>query len=481
MTAQRKDAYTGQDRGQFGASGEREDPLVELARIVSGETRDLNSDIGSDLNIDLEDALFQEINADLPALDDLGMDLDENEPAPVAAAAPVSRPAEPVRTRIEPDFDSGSDPAPVDLDELAGRAALEDDDPRHLGEEGVLPEHDPDPEDAPAPRRGLKIVAVVLGLVVLGIGAVVLTGLFSGTETTGAPRIVRAPQEPVRVAAETLETGEPRPGQAVYDRLEGQGGAQETGTPRVVLPGPGAPVATPATTPAANTAPAASEPAAPTTPVAGARPVAPPSPRQVRTVTVRPDGTVVEVTAEPETAAAAPTPAPVQPLPPAPETPVTVASAPPAPEPAPTPAPAPVVPAATAPAAAVTPAPAPAAPAPARPVAAAPAPVAAPQNLAPQPAATPAPAPQVAATQGGGFVVQLASLRSEEQARDTFANLQRRFSGELSGETPDIRRVDLAERGIYYRLRIGPMTRETANQRCERLRSLGGDCIVQRF
>jgi cell division septation protein DedD len=80
----------------------------------------------------------------------------------------------------------------------------------------------------------------------------------------------------------------------------------------------------------------------------------------------------------------------------------------------------------------------------------------------------------------GDFVVQLASLRSPEQAQATFNTLQGRFGSILTGFTPDIQRADLGERGIYHRLRVGPMDRASANSLCQRYQAAGGDCIVQR-
>jgi cell division septation protein DedD len=93
------------------------------------------------------------------------------------------------------------------------------------------------------------------------------------------------------------------------------------------------------------------------------------------------------------------------------------------------------------------------------------------------PAQEPVPPP---ATGGdGGYLVQVSSQRSEDQALASFASMQSRFPSILGGIRPTIQRADLGEQGIYYRVRIGPWTsRAEATEVCERLQAAGGDCFV---
>ena len=122
---------------------------------------------------------------------------------------------------------------------------------------------------------------------------------------------------------------------------------------------------------------------------------------------------------------------------------------------------------------------APAAPeiaAPAAPEIAAPEPVDSGPELEAAPPATPAAQP----SSTGGFVVQLSSQRTEEQAKTSFSSFQQRF-GVLSSYTPIIKRADLGERGVFYRLQVGTFaTRSEAISLCEDLKNAGGDCIVSR-
>ncbi|MCR9235491.1 MAG: SPOR domain-containing protein [Alphaproteobacteria bacterium] len=92
------------------------------------------------------------------------------------------------------------------------------------------------------------------------------------------------------------------------------------------------------------------------------------------------------------------------------------------------------------------------------------------------------PAAQAAAPAAvGDFVVQVSSQRSEEAARSAFSGLQRRFPSVLGNQSPDIARADLGSRGVFYRVRVGPMeTRVAAADFCQSLKSAGGDCIVAR-
>lgn len=103
------------------------------------------------------------------------------------------------------------------------------------------------------------------------------------------------------------------------------------------------------------------------------------------------------------------------------------------------------------------------------------APAAAPE-AAMQPPAQASPPP---AASGGSYVVQLAALRDEQSARETFARLQSRYPELLGGLSADIQRADLGDSGIYYRARGGYLDKAAATGICERLAVQGQACIVR--
>ncbi len=94
-----------------------------------------------------------------------------------------------------------------------------------------------------------------------------------------------------------------------------------------------------------------------------------------------------------------------------------------------------------------------------------------------------APAPTAAATAprtdaNGGFAVQLAAPGSEAEARATFAALQRKYPGQLGGQSPIVRKTELAGGKTVYRLRVGPYAREDASSMCSALQAAGGQCFI---
>ena len=148
----------------------------------------------------------------------------------------------------------------------------------------------------------------------------------------------------------------------------------------------------------------------------------------------------------------------------APEVPKEVA------KPAPPPKPAPQA-AAPKPA----PQPAPAKPAPAQP-AAAPTGVA---TSAPR-ALTPAPAAAKPAT-AGSYFLQIGAFKSQEDAQAAWKTFQARHATLISGHGLDVQRVDLGDKGIWYRARVGGFAdRDVALAMCDRLKADGGNCFLAR-
>ncbi|SOC38197.1 sporulation related protein [Rhizobium subbaraonis] len=79
----------------------------------------------------------------------------------------------------------------------------------------------------------------------------------------------------------------------------------------------------------------------------------------------------------------------------------------------------------------------------------------------------------------GGYVIQIASLPSEADAQKSYNNLSAKF-GVIAGRGVDIKRADIAGKGTYYRVRIPAGSREEANALCAKYKSAGGSCLVTR-
>jgi hypothetical protein len=93
-----------------------------------------------------------------------------------------------------------------------------------------------------------------------------------------------------------------------------------------------------------------------------------------------------------------------------------------------------------------------------------------------------APASAPAASSGaGGYYIQVASLPSEAEAQKSYANISNKFASVVSGRAHDIARADIAGKGTYYRVRIAAgSTKDEAAALCERYRAAGGTCLIAR-
>ena len=110
----------------------------------------------------------------------------------------------------------------------------------------------------------------------------------------------------------------------------------------------------------------------------------------------------------------------------------------------------------------------------------APKPVKAPVKQPTTPRSTPAPPPAtVTASRKSDWVVQVASTRSETDARAVWTTLQRKFPSLVSGTYADVKRVDLDDKGIYYRTRVAGLDDKSAAQSlCNAFKAAGQACFV---
>jgi hypothetical protein len=177
---------------------------------------------------------------------------------------------------------------------------------------------------------------------------------------------------------------------------------------------------------------------------------------------------------------------PVQPekLLPGPETPKLPANgvlptpAAPKPDPEAAKGPTPVQSASTAPAAATT-TPAAATPAPAAAATPATAPPVADKPTAPQ-AAGPSIASLIDNMSGatGGWRIQIASVKSEDVAKSTWARISTANGDVLGSLKMQPIRVDLGEKGVWYRVQAGPLDEKQAHSVCGTLKGRKSDCVV---
>jgi hypothetical protein len=91
--------------------------------------------------------------------------------------------------------------------------------------------------------------------------------------------------------------------------------------------------------------------------------------------------------------------------------------------------------------------------------------------------ATP-PRKPIAATSSSGYVAVLASKKTRQEALNSFADLHSQYPDVLGGLTPDVREANLGEKGLWYRLIVGPPgSREAARNVCVKLKEKGmNDC-----
>lgn len=103
----------------------------------------------------------------------------------------------------------------------------------------------------------------------------------------------------------------------------------------------------------------------------------------------------------------------------------------------------------------------------------APAPIPAPRPVVTQP-------PVTTRTGDSQFVVQLASLRSQPAAQDTWTRIQNAHGTVLPrGSYADIKRAEIANKGVFYRLRLaGLADKSTATRVCEQLKARNQTCFI---
>ncbi len=280
---------------------------------------------------------------------------------------------------------------------------------------------------------GLLTVVVVLGLAVVGTAGAYAYRSYSGSPRSGTPPVIKADNAPSKVVPPTQSSDSS--GKLIYDRIGNPGGPERVvsreeqpvdvnaNAPRPVFPAVGqggTPTQQASNTPADDS---------------GAD-----APRKIRTVPIRGDQ-------------ANGAPAGVRPAPPAPGAVRTI----------PVPA-----------AASAQPANVPMSLSPNAPAS---------SNVRSASAAVPPAAgmsTNVTRTTGG-YLVQIASQKTEADAQASFRAAQAKYANLIGAMSPIIKRADLGDKGVYYRAMVGPFqSSDEATKFCSNLRVAGGNCVVQR-
>ncbi len=437
------------------ASAVRNDPLAELARIV-GQDDPFQSILANDGS-----SRPRQQNS---SIDDLFAVRDTVTPASREAQGghapqgydPVEYPQ--ADARGEPAYGHQSASAPQGQGAYGNEAYAQDYYDDRNGQYADQDYAQPDrmsyaPVEKNRSRKGMIAIAAVLGAVVIGGGgAYMVSG--SAAVTGGEPPLIKANNEPTKVQPQNPGGVEiPNQNKQIYERA-----AQSTETK--VVNREEQPVDVQQTVRMNGSAVA--DATGGTVPGGAVKHQQTASlnlgePRKVRTVTIRPDGTVAgSEAAAPQATAPVPAmtmPAQAQPAP------VQVASAQPKPV-ASTPVAAPATPAAPKPV----------------PAAATPTSASSPQRVAAvQPAAV-APTAAAETTPTGGFSVQLGLANSETAAQTAFASYQRKYP-DLGGMPSLIRKAEV-NGSTVYRVRVGPLSKDEASSLCSKLQGQGGQCFV---
>jgi hypothetical protein len=290
----------------------------------------------------------------------------------------------------------------------------------------VMPEDRP--AAAPAPRRRSLLVRLLPLLIVVvalgGFGGIV--GYYylasSSGSVEGVAPLVRADQRPVRVRPENPGGMDvPHQDKEIYDKVAGRGAAPPAA--ERLLPPPETPL---------------------------------PRPAPPQTAAPSPSGVLGAGPGAPGTLGTAPPRPPTAPLPPA-------ASVPPSPD---------VTPPQDIASARTIPPPPPGSMA---------LPGAAPRAAAPPPPVPPPATSPAVPRAGSGSRVVLASVQSEPDAQREWDRLRRQYGDALSGLTPEFVRTDLGERGIFWRIYVGPVeSGPEAQARCAALKQRQVNCFVAR-
>lgn len=78
----------------------------------------------------------------------------------------------------------------------------------------------------------------------------------------------------------------------------------------------------------------------------------------------------------------------------------------------------------------------------------------------------------------GGWRIQIASVKSEDVAKSTWARVQTANGDVLANLRMQPIRVDLGDKGVWYRVQAGPLDEKQAQSVCGTLKGRKADCVI---
>ena len=93
-----------------------------------------------------------------------------------------------------------------------------------------------------------------------------------------------------------------------------------------------------------------------------------------------------------------------------------------------------------------------------------------------------APPPASSSTSStGDYYVQLASVKTVDGAESEWKKLTQKYSSQLGGYSHRVEKADLGEKGTFYRIQAGPVSKDKATQTCDAIKKVTpGGCLVKR-
>lgn len=83
------------------------------------------------------------------------------------------------------------------------------------------------------------------------------------------------------------------------------------------------------------------------------------------------------------------------------------------------------------------------------------------------------------AAPAGAYLLQIGAYKSQGEADASWKAFAAKHASLLAGFSPNVKQVDLGDKGTWYRLRIGAFAdKDAANALCERLKTDGGTCFL---